>query len=149
ALVVCVVFCWYARALVGARWLKSTFIVIVFASIAAISMTRARGGSLALATVLLLIWSRSGRKVGLAVMLALLIVPSIYLTWDQYFARMSTLTAPTADSSANSRLVLDAAALHLWTDHPLLGVGVGNQNAINELRYYLPDTQYANLKVHN
>jgi probable O-glycosylation ligase (exosortase A-associated) len=149
ALVIALPFCWYASTLVESRWLKFLFLALVFCSSAAVIMTRSRAGSLAMATTFLLIVVRSHRKTALVIVLALLIGPSIYLVREQYFARMSTLKDPTADSSANSRLILSEAAIRMWKDHPVFGVGFGNLNYIEVLPAYISNSRYASLKVHN
>lgn len=149
ALVVALPFCWYIRSQTESRWLKLTMLAIIFASVAVVIMTRSRGASLAMATTFLLLMIRSRRRLGVAILVVLLAAPSIYLVREQYMARMSTLQDPTADSSANSRLILAEAYLEMWKDYPVFGVGFGNENGIKLLPRYISNEKYAHLNIHN
>jgi len=149
ALVIALPFCWYMRSQVESRWLKLAMIAIIFASVAAVIMTRSRSGSLALATTFLLMTIRSRRRIGVAILVVLLVAPSIYLVREKYLARLSTLQDPTADSSANSRLILAEVYWEMWKDYPVFGVGFGNENGIKLLPNYLSNPKYDQLKIHN
>ena len=149
AMVIAVPICWNIRAQYESRLLKGSLTVMVFACVATVVMTRSRGASLALATTFVLMLMRSRRKVGLAIVLALLALPSIYLVREQYLVRMSTLADPTADASASSRYILAASAFRMWRDYPITGVGFGNDNGIALQHSYIADRIYADLKVHN
>ena len=149
ALVIALSFCWYMRSQVESRWVKLAMLAIIFGCVATVIMTRSRGASLAMAVTFLLITIRSRRKLAVAVVVVLLMVPSIYLVRQQYFARMSTLQDPTADSSANSRIILAKVYWEMWKDYPVFGVGFGNENGIKLLPYYLSNPKYDQLKIHN
>jgi O-antigen ligase len=137
------------RAQVESRWLKFTMLAILFASVGSVIMTRSRSGSLAMATTFLLMTIRSRRRVGVAILLMVLAAPSIYLVREKYLARMSTLEDPTADSSANSRIILAKVYWEMWKDYPVFGVGFGNENGIKLLPNYLSNAKYDQLKIHN
>jgi O-antigen ligase len=124
-------------------------LAIIFASVAAVIMTRSRSGSLAMATTFLLMTIRSRRRIGVAILIVLLVAPSIYLVREKYLARLSTLQDPTADSSANSRLILAKVYWEMWKDYPAFGVGFGNENGIKLLPNYLSNPKYDQLKIHN
>src|SRR6185437_15898445 len=149
ALVIALPFCWYMRSQVESRWLKLAMLAIIFASVAAVIMTRSRSGSLAMATTFLLMTIRSRRRIGVAILIVLLVAPSIYLVREKYLARLSTLQDPTADSSANSRLILAKVYWEMWKDYPAFGVGFGNENGIKLLPNYLSNPKYDQLKIHN
>jgi probable O-glycosylation ligase (exosortase A-associated) len=149
ALVIALPFCWYMRSQVQSRWVKALMLAVMFGCVATVIMTKSRGASLAMATTFLLMTIRSRRKVAVAILVVLLAAPSIYLVREQYIARMSTLEDPTADSSANSRIILAEAYLEMWKDYPVFGVGFGNENGIRLLPHYLSNAKYAQLKIHN
>ena len=149
ALVVALPFCWYMRSQVESRWVKLAMLAIIFGCVATVIMTKSRGASLAMATTFLLMTVRSRKKITVAILLVLIVAPSIYLVREQYLARMSTLEDPTADSSANSRIILAEAYLEMWKDYPAFGVGFGNDNGIMLLRHYISNEKYSQLKIHN
>ena len=149
ALVVALPFCWYMRSQVQSRWVKSLILAVMFGCVATVIMTKSRGASLAMATTFLLMTIRSRRKVAVAILVVLLAAPSIYIVREQYMARMATLEDPTADSSANSRIILAEAYLEMWKDYPVFGVGFGNENGIRLLPHYMSNPKYAQLKIHN
>jgi O-antigen ligase len=111
--------------------------------------TNSRGNSLACGLVLLLITFRSKyRMAGLIGICLVLILPGLYLVGDRYLERMSTLKDVESDNSAWSRVVFAEAAIRMWSDYPLLGVGFGEENYVFLSDQYL-DPGVAGRKVHN
>ena len=104
-------------------------------------MSGSRGGSIALATGILVLLGRAKTEtgdVGMPVRRPRL--GAIYLVQDAYTARMSTLEAPEEEASAASRIAHAHAAYGIWLDHPFLGVGFGGMNyAAIAPRYGAPD----------
>lgn len=98
-----------------------SFMLLVLAVIA----TQSRGGTLGLAAVGGYLWLRSPRKI--LTLAAAFIAVAVMLAYapEQYFSRMHTLTNYTADGSAMGRIMAWKAAIHMFLDHPLLGVGAG------------------------
>ena len=64
----------------------------------------------------------------MVIVAVLAVGPAIYLVREQYFARMATLANPEQEASAASRLLQASAALKIWSDYPVLGVGFGSRN---------------------
>ena len=120
--------CWYAAQLVSYRWLKVIFWVMFLHTIAAVVMTLSRAAALGLGAGLFLIWWHSRRKLLVAFLLPLALFPALLLFSTEFVNRLSTLAAPEEEASALSRLVFWKAALKMWQDHPLLGVGFGQAN---------------------
>lgn len=149
ALVMVLPFCWYMRQKVNAQWLKAVLVVMSFTCITAVIMTKSRNGALAMGTVFLLITLRSKHKIPVLLMLGMLSIPAIYLFQDQFVSRMGTLKDVSADKSAHSRWVLSMAALRMWKDHPLFGVGFGNEVFMALEAPYLQVDYGSELKVHN
>ena len=139
--------CWYCRQMVQTSWVRLCYLLMVFFTTAAVVMTHSRGGALSLAVVFLCILFHSKRKVGLILLIAILIVPSIYLVRETYIARLKTLEDVDSDSSARSRMNHQLAAFKMWKDYPLLGVGFGSTNYVSLVEPYLgyPDIHV----VHN
>jgi len=137
ALVLGVPLCWYSRSWVSSRLVRIILLAMAFISIAAVIMCNSRGASLSLLLALLLIMYRSRRK---AVMLLWFVVScgsAIYLVRDQYVARMATLQHYEEESSAASRIEFAKAALAMWKDYPVLGVGFGTKNFVRLSEPYL------------
>jgi putative inorganic carbon (hco3(-)) transporter len=128
AIVMLLPICWYCRPLVSASWAKMGLLAILVTSAAAVILTNSRGCSMALAAVVLCLIFRSKRKVAAIVLLALAIGPGIYLANDRYFRRMATIEHYEQENSAAGRLQLWKAAIAMWADYPLLGVGLGSRN---------------------
>lgn len=134
ALVMGVPLLWYARYMTSSVLLKRLLLVMLFGTISAVISSHSRGGALALGAVLLTILYRAksavglGRTIGIVLLLAILIVPPLYLVQDTYFDRLATIKAPTEENSALSRILYAEAAFRMWQDYPLLGVGFGTEN---------------------
>jgi probable O-glycosylation ligase (exosortase A-associated) len=142
--------CWYGRTFYRNRIWKIAAIAMFFGTIAAVVMTRSRGAALATAVGMLWIVFRSRRKVLTLAVLAVMSVPALYLTWDRFSERMSTIRDPISEVSANSRLVYSRAALRLAADYPMFGVGFGMNNQRMLITQYLPQEYgYRELVVHN
>lgn len=122
--------CWYGRQFVRAFWMKSALLGMAFGSTVGIIMTNSRGGSLALALVILAMLRRSRHKLGLALVLILVAGGSAYMIREEYVSRMETLKAPEKEGSAASRITHAITAFEMWKDYPLTGVGFGGQNYV-------------------
>lgn len=90
--------------------------------------TQSRGGILALASVGLYYWSRSGRKILGAIGLAVVVIFVFIVAPPQFFDRMGTMTqtGEEMEGSAQGRLLAWGAGVRMAMDHPLLGVGPGH-----------------------
>lgn len=113
----------------------------------AIIASQSRGATLGIAAVFGYMWWRSPRKgVGIVVILLAAFAVLLYAP-DVYFQRMSTLSAPTEDSSAEGRL-------HAWRAgtkmalHNVLGVGAGNFPN-NFPKYRAPDAPARWMTAHS
>jgi probable O-glycosylation ligase (exosortase A-associated) len=142
--------CWYLVPLTESKLLKALYLFDFCMLVAAIVMTHSRGAALALAAefLLILLWSR--RKTGLALVLFLAAGPAIYLVRDSYISRMNTLRSPQEEASALSRIVSARAAVRMWQDYPLLGVGFGAANQMRLSSQYTDrDGLRSDLVIHN
>lgn len=117
--------CYYSTDLLRWRWQKLGMNVTSFLTSAAIIMTYSRGAALGLAAVALMIIKRSSRRVLALIVVAILIVPTVYLVGSTYRDRLSTIATPTEEGSAESRIVLSELAFRIWQDYPFFGVGYG------------------------
>jgi probable O-glycosylation ligase (exosortase A-associated) len=139
--------CWFGRSMIENWWLRQLLLACALGSMAAVIMTYSRGGMLCLALNVLLLayWSR--HKVATVVVFAVLAAPVVYLLGNGYLDRMATLKNPTADSSANDRILAAKAAIQMWKDHPITGVGFGGLNQMALQHKYLDLDQP--IVVHN
>ncbi len=138
---------WYGRELVPQRWLKLGFIGLTALTLIVIVSTHSRGNTLAAAAALGVIVWRTKYKVTGLVAAAVLTAPAIYLGGQAYTERMSTLGDIEDDASAYSRLPMAMAALRMWSDYPLTGVGWGEENFTALAPQYLG--RFTKLVVHN
>jgi probable O-glycosylation ligase (exosortase A-associated) len=144
--------CWYARSLVTSRLAKIFFMGLAIANIPAVVMSFSRGGAVSLAVGLFMIWIRSKRKVVTLFAVVMISAPVILMVGSTYSDRISTILNPTQEASANSRIVLAEAALRMWMDHPVLGVGYGRLNEQALILRYIPlqlSEAYASKVIHN
>ncbi len=128
AIAIMIPICWYCRPLVASWWANAGLLGILVCSAAAVVMTSSRGCSLAMAAAFLWVVYHSKRRVGVLIVLVLAIGPGIYLVRDQYVKRMETIAHYQEESSAAGRLLFWKAAVAMWRDHPVLGVGLGGRN---------------------
>lgn len=139
--------CWYARSVVKAVWAKSMFLIMVFGSMGGVVWTHSRGGALSAGIVLLGLARRSRHKVLVLVLLVALAAPAVYLVRQTYIDRIASIDDIHSDSSIRERFVYWGAALRMWKDHPLFGVGFGSTNFQALLdRYIARDDNHV---VHN
>jgi O-antigen ligase len=83
----------------------------------------------------MIVW-RSKNKIMVLVLLLLLVAPALYLVRDSYISRLETITSH-EDSSSQGRLMYWKAAVRMWRDHPMFGVGFGTANFETLLSSYL------------
>ena len=87
--------------------------------------TSSRGGSLALASIILYLWLKSRKKIWGVVCILLLIWTVLLFASPTYFERMETIRDYESESSAMGRIMVWKAAINMALDHPILGVGAG------------------------
>ena len=142
--------CWYLLKLYESRLVKLLLLFVFCMLVAAVIMTHSRGASLAVAAEFLLITLRSRRKFALVALLAIATVPAVYMVRDTYLSRMSTIKSPEEERSALARIVSAHAAVRMWGDYPLLGVGFGAANQMRLFRRYVDQEGLTDeLVVHN
>lgn len=153
--VVALVFISYLRSTTKSKILSTLMMISMGITVLGIFATVSRTGLLLLLTTvgLLLILQVNRRKsfqVGIVLVLVVLIVALIFA--DNIFTIMRTIL-PSIQQGADTmgiRYNLWTAGWHMWLDHPVQGVGIG-QYPVN-LPYYgrdLLDLQYLKLGAHN
>lgn len=142
---------WHSRSLVRAWWLKLGLLAMFVCNVAAVVMTFSRGASMAMGVGLLLIIWRARHRAILLFSMAVVAVPILILVGSSYMDRIATLTSIQTESSAYSRVLLARAAVAMWADYPLLGVGFGRENQQQLLGSYLGlnDLPHAGKVIHN
>jgi probable O-glycosylation ligase (exosortase A-associated) len=147
AMAMLVPICWHARKLAREKWVKTALLVCTASAFATVILSFSRGGAVALAAVLaMLVWRSKYKVVGLFGV-AILMVPALLLVGANYADRLSTLGDVSSEASAFSRIVLAKAALAMWRDFPLFGVGFGEDNWVALSSHYLGEENVR--KVHN
>jgi len=147
ALAMVVPMCWYARDLVRGRLARLSCVGLMFLTIAAIVMTFSRGAALSLAAVFLLIVMRTRRRTAVIIALVVLSAPAVWMVQRDYVKRLETIKAPTQEASAAGRIAFARAALAMWKDYPIFGVGFGTDNWVQLSPKYLGHYDYH--VVHN
>jgi len=128
ALVMAVPLCWYAQHLLKYRWLKLACIATTVLTVAGIVMTHSRGAAISLVVTFMAIAWHSRHKALVLVLLVCSSAPFVYLVADSYSERISTLTDIEDDTSAYARIEYAQAAIRMWMDYPVFGVGYGSTN---------------------
>jgi O-antigen ligase len=96
--------------------------------LATIVFTRSRGGSLGLVAMLVVLVIRSYRvRPAIPLTLALLLIVGLPLTPSSFWVRMSSIFDQTQDAtgSRQARKDLMIEGLHVYLEHPVFGIGVG------------------------
>jgi putative inorganic carbon (hco3(-)) transporter len=136
ALAMTVPLCWYCKAMAPTRRQSYFWTALTLFNISAVVMTYSRGAALATAAAFLMIASRSGKKMlTQLVLLGCLAAPAVYFVWDSYVDRIESISK--TNDTGRGRLYYWRAALRMWTDYPLFGVGYGNDNYVALLPNYL------------
>jgi probable O-glycosylation ligase (exosortase A-associated) len=139
---------WYSRLLTQRKWARMIFTGIAGAAVLTVILTGSRGNSIAMACVILLLVLRSRRRVLALVGIIVLALPALVLVGDRYMTRLATLGDVEADASVTNRFDLGWAAVHMWQDHKLFGVGFGQDNFVLLSAKYL-GYENKGLVVHN
>jgi len=87
--------------------------------------TQSRGGFLGLVAVAGLILMRSRRKMTALILAAMFVLAVVLMSPQGAFDRFSTIANYQGEENAQIRLAMWRAGLHMFADHPILGVGTG------------------------
>lgn len=114
--------------------LKAAASYTMITSLLALIYTYSRGGLVAFFIMLFCFALLQPRRLWLLLLLILLTIPLLQLVPGQYFSRMKTLEGIfygkrqtiIAEGSFRGRLSEMIVAYNIFSDHPLLGIGLGN-----------------------
>lgn len=129
--------CWYGLGFTESKLVKLSIAFILPLTMAGIVMSNSRGSSLAVGVVILMVLRRAKNKVTTLAIALLVVGGAVYMVRDQYITRMATIATYKEESSAASRLEFGKAAIAMWADHPIIGVGFGGLNYIALTPLYL------------
>lgn len=105
---------------------KFLYLMVLMILILCIIGTSSRGGSIALAALLVYQWMKSKKKIyGLILITMLVTVVAIYAP-GTYLERMGSIKNYQTEGSAQGRIMAWKSAVRMAKDHPLLGVGAGH-----------------------
>jgi probable O-glycosylation ligase (exosortase A-associated) len=104
-------------------WIKFGILAaIVLTGLAALG-SQSRGAVVAIVAMAAFLWLKSRRKLVVAVVLVVAAIASVAFMPEQWEARISTISNPRADASANARLEVWTMLWNLAVDRPLTGGG--------------------------
>lgn len=149
ALVMAFPMIYYARGIVEKQWQKTALLGAAFTTVVAVIMSHSRAAALTLALVYLFMAWRSKHKVAMAVVAVILSLPALYLVRESFVKRMQTLENPEAEGSASARMEYARAALKVWKDYPVIGVGFGTENWVKVSPQYLGHVNQQGHVIHN
>jgi probable O-glycosylation ligase (exosortase A-associated) len=99
-------------------------VVCLLFLVACVVLTQSRGGTLALAAMVVYFWIRSDKKAIMAALGAVGLVGVLLMAPPQYFDRMNQISAE--EGSAQGRILAWKAAGRMVVANPVLGVGSGH-----------------------
>lgn len=102
------------------------YLVSLLGFTAAIFMSSSRGAVLALVVAAAFGWIKNPKRIFAGLIVALVLVASVYLVSPAFKERMESALHPESDATATIRLNLWKAGIKMFTSHPILGVGPGN-----------------------
>jgi len=108
------------------RWRKWFFAICFFAFLGAIVVCSSRGALVAAAVIAFVAFMRSSKRVTGLAMMFVLIVAFFLAVPKASKERLEAAFHPHSDPTANDRLELWHFGMHLFAEHPMLGVGPGN-----------------------
>ena len=149
-LVMAVPLAFYSVGLAKKAWIRLALLGVMFFLVTTTIMTYSRGAALSLGFVAILMIRGSKYKVAGVVVLVLLSIPAMFLAGSSYFDRVQSIGNYDSDNSIVGRLNNARAAIEMWKDHPLHGVGFGmvNQQLLWPT-YVRSDEIGSGLVVHN
>ncbi len=110
---------------------------------AALLLNATRGAWLALAVVLPLVLACCffrARKLTVLALCFFLVTGAGISQWDSFTARTATITDAKYQSNSE-RLLMWQSAFHMFQDHPVLGVGLGQYKSNYQEKYILPEAK--------
>lgn len=127
------------------------FLGIVALLSGGVILTNSRGGLLALAIVLFLLFINSKKKFKMIIMGIIVLAIFLPHIGPEYRGRIATVKTYDEDQSAMGRLASWGAGIKMFKDHPIIGVGAGNFNQLFE--NYRPSEMSAfgtkEMSIHN
>jgi probable O-glycosylation ligase (exosortase A-associated) len=125
----------YTRAV----WLRLPILVAMALQVLMVFGSYSRGGVIALATMLAMLWLRSDRKVLYGVLAALLVGIGLSLMPPAFFDRMHTVNSLDTDDSFQGRVNAWHVAFLYATEHFPFGAGFYAPQLNSIFNHYLPD----------
>ena len=108
------------------KWEKFLFFGTFFLLVLAVVGTQSRGGSIALAALIIYLIFRGKRKTVGLLGLGMVITVVLLFAPEAYFDRMKTIKNYETEGSAQGRIMAWKSAVRMARDHPLIGVGAGH-----------------------
>ncbi len=107
--------------------LPKLFLLLCFVSfLISILLCGSRGAVLGAAVAAFTIWAKNPKRIVGGAMVLFFALGTFYLLPGPTGERMRSALHPSQDDTAQMRFTLWGAGLHMFEDHPLFGVGIGN-----------------------
>ena len=124
------------------RWRQvagGLFVICAFALL--FNATRGAWLSISLViSLLLLYYLLQRRKLAICVLCAFLVTGAALSQYEPFMQRMATIT-DTAYQSNTERLLIWKSAVHMFRDHPVVGVGLGQYRENYQKKYISPEAK--------
>jgi len=115
------------KSVYGDTWkARILYLILAICFVAGIILSFSRGAVIALVAVLAMILWRERRRRSVWFLGVVIILLTLFLAPISFWERLETLRRFTGEASLHRRYLLFMEALELFTEHPLLGIGVGN-----------------------
>ncbi len=128
-------FLYYLLPTIRSSWHKAMAIGLIALYLASLVVCGARGAFVGVVAVLFVVFLRSAHKIAIALSLLVALAVVVPFLPAQYIDRIASTAKFEEDESANIRLTLWTAGLHMLIDRPVLGVGVGCFNTAYGSKY--------------
>jgi len=131
-------FCIFLLLETDKKMRKFLYLIFLIILILCIIGTSSRGGSIALAALLVYQWIRSKKKIYGLILIAMLLALVVIYAPSTYLERMESIGDYQTEGSAQGRIMAWKSAVSMAMDHPLLGVGAGHFPVKYGLEYRPP-----------
>lgn len=128
-------FLYYLLPTLRSSWHRAMVVGLIALFFASLVVCGARGAFVGVVAVLFVVFLRSRHKIAIALTLLIAFAVVVPLLPAQYIDRIASTANYEEDESANIRLTLWTAGLHMLIDRPILGVGVGCFNTAYGSKY--------------
>jgi probable O-glycosylation ligase (exosortase A-associated) len=115
---------WYLFMTSKVRWVKLGLLAGAGLTIVSIAGTYSRGGAVALAVMLSVLWLKSRYKIATLAVAAVVVVGVLAFLPEQWYGRMNTISSYEQDQSVRGRFDAWTFGWRVAKEHPIVGGGL-------------------------